>query len=53
MGVFDVWLLLYIPYPGLYYKTHIQNVYNAIPGLGFLLIVCVCIYIYIYIHIYK
>ena len=29
MGVLDVWLLLYIPYPGLYNKTHIQNIYNA------------------------
>ena len=30
MGVLDVWLLLYVPYPGLYNKTHIQNVYNGI-----------------------
>ena len=30
MGVLDVWLLLHIPYPGLYNKTHIQSVYNAI-----------------------
>ena len=28
MGVLDVWLLLYIPYPGLYNKTPIQSVYN-------------------------
>ena len=26
----DVWLLLYIPYPGLYNKTHIHCVYNVI-----------------------
>ena len=26
----DVWLLLYILYPGLYNKTQIQSVYNAI-----------------------
>ena len=30
MGVLDVWLLSYIPYPGLYDKTHIQSVYNVI-----------------------
>ena len=30
MGVLDVSLLLYIPYPGLYNKTHIQSVYNVI-----------------------
>ena len=30
MEVVDVWLLLYIPYPGLYNKTHIQSVSNAI-----------------------
>ena len=30
MGVFDVWLLLYIPYPGLYDKIHVQSVNNAI-----------------------
>ena len=30
MGVLDVWLLLYIPVPGLDNKTHIQDVYNAI-----------------------
>ena len=26
----DVWLLLCIPYPGLYNKTHIQSIYRAI-----------------------
>ena len=30
MGVLDMWLLLYIPFPGLYIKTHMQSVYNAI-----------------------
>ena len=30
MGVLDGWLLLNIPNPGLYFKTHIQSVYNAI-----------------------
>ena len=30
MGVLDVWLLLYTPYPGLYNKTLIKSVYNAI-----------------------
>ena len=30
MGVLDVWLFLYSPYPGLYNKTHMQTVYNAI-----------------------
>ena len=30
MGVLDVWLLLYIPYPGLYNKIHIKIEYNAI-----------------------
>ena len=30
MGVFDVWLLLYIPYPGLYNETHIRSIYSAI-----------------------
>ena len=30
MGELDVWLLLYILSPGLYYKTYIQSVYNAI-----------------------
>ena len=30
MGVLDVWPLLYILYPGLYNKTHIQSVYNAV-----------------------
>ena len=30
MEVLDVWLFLYILSPGLFTKTHIQNVYNAI-----------------------
>ena len=30
MGVLNILLLLYIPYPGLYNKTHMQSVYNAI-----------------------
>ena len=30
MVVFDVWLLLYISYPGLFNKTDIQDIYNAI-----------------------
>ena len=30
MGMLDLWLLLYILYPGLYNKAHIQDVYSAI-----------------------
>ena len=30
MGVLDIYLLLYISYPGLYNKTHIQSVYSVI-----------------------
>ena len=30
MGVLDVWLLFFVPYPGLYNKTHLQSVYNEI-----------------------
>ena len=38
MRVLGVWLLVYILYPGLYNKTHIQSIYNEIkrkikPGL--------------------
>ena len=29
MGALDVWLLLYIPYPGLYNETHIQSVHRV------------------------
>ena len=30
MGVFYVWLLSYIFFPGLFYKNHIQSVCNVI-----------------------
>ena len=42
MGVLDVWLLLYILYPGLYNKTNIQSVYLSLS-------LYLSIYIYIYI----
>ena len=44
MRVLNVWLLLYIPFPGLYNKTYIQSV--VFFQLHY-------IYIYIYICIYS
>ena len=29
MGVLGIWLLLYIPFSGLYKITHLQSVYNV------------------------
>ena len=44
MGVLDVCLLLFIPYPGLYNKTHIQSVYKAIKRIY----IYICVYIIIF-----